>query len=34
MHGCEYIVTGDKDLLEWEAQVPPCITPADFLKKS
>lgn len=33
IHGCECIVTGDKDLLEWEVQVPPCITPADFLKK-
>jgi putative PIN family toxin of toxin-antitoxin system len=34
MHGCEYIITGDKDLLEWPVQVPPCITPADFLQKS
>ena len=33
MHACDYIVTGDKDLLEWEPQVPPCITPADFLLK-
>lgn len=33
MHGCEYIVTGDKHLLEWTVQVPPCIMPADFLQK-
>ena len=32
-HGCEYIVTGDKHLLEWTVQVPPCIMPADFLQK-
>jgi len=29
-HGADWIVTGDKDLLEWEAQSPPAITPADF----
>jgi putative PIN family toxin of toxin-antitoxin system len=32
-HDCEFIVTGDKDLLEWETQIPPCITPADFLER-
>jgi len=29
-HGVDWIVTGDKDLLEWEAQTPPAITPAAF----
>lgn len=29
-HGAEWIVTGDKDLLEWEEQTPPAITPAAF----
>ncbi len=29
-HGADYIVTGDKDLLEWAAQRPPVITPAIF----
>jgi len=29
-HGVDWIVTGDKDLLEWEAQTPPVITPAAF----
>lgn len=24
------IVSGDKDLLEWAAQQPPVVTPADF----
>jgi putative PIN family toxin of toxin-antitoxin system len=28
--GAEYIVTGDKDLLDWEAQSPPVVSPADF----
>ncbi len=28
--GVDWIVTGDKDLLEWEAQTPPAITPAAF----
>ncbi len=26
----DYLVTGDKDLLEWDDQVPPAITPAAF----
>jgi uncharacterized protein len=26
----DYIVTGDKDLLDWEAQTPPVISPASF----
>jgi putative PIN family toxin of toxin-antitoxin system len=29
-HGADYIVTGDKDLLEWPDQRPPVITPAAF----
>jgi len=29
-HGVDWIVTGDKDLLEWEAQTPPVMTPAAF----
>jgi putative PIN family toxin of toxin-antitoxin system len=29
-HGADYIVTGDKDLLEWPEQRPPVITPAAF----
>ena len=29
-HDADYIVTGDKDLLEWEDQTPPVITPAAF----
>lgn len=29
-HQADYIVTGDKDLLEWDDQVPPAITPAAF----
>lgn len=29
-HGVDWIVTGDKDLLEWEGQKPPAITPAAF----
>ena len=28
---CELIVTGDRDLLEWAEQSPPCITPKEFL---
>ena len=28
IHHCDFIVTGDKDLLEWERQEPRCITPA------
>ena len=31
--GCEYIVTGDRDLLEWPDQQPPCVTPKEFLSK-
>ena len=30
IHGAELIVTGDRDLLEWEEQHPPVITPAAF----
>jgi uncharacterized protein len=26
----DYIVTGDKDLLDWEAQTPPVVNPAEF----
>jgi len=33
MHNCDFIVTGDKDLLEWERQEPPCITPASLLER-
>lgn len=29
-HGADWIVTGDKDLLEWDDQTPPAITPAAF----
>jgi putative PIN family toxin of toxin-antitoxin system len=29
-HSADFIVTGDKDLLEWEDQTPPVITPAGF----
>ena len=29
-HEAAWIVTGDKDLLEWEEQAPPAITPASF----
>lgn len=29
-HGADYIVTGDKDLLEWPEQRPPVIAPAAF----
>lgn len=29
-HSVDWIVTGDKDLLEWEDQMPPAITPAAF----
>ncbi len=29
-HSADLIVTGDKDLLEWEDQTPPAITPAAF----
>ena len=28
--GVDWIVTGDKDLLEWKDQMPPAITPAAF----
>ena len=30
---CEYIVTEDRDLLEWPDQQPPCVTPKEFLSK-
>jgi putative PIN family toxin of toxin-antitoxin system len=29
-HSVDAIVTGDKDLLEWDGQRPPAVTPADF----
>lgn len=29
-HGVDFIVSGDKDLLEWVSQRPPVVTPADF----
>ena len=29
-HWADFIVSGDKDLLEWEDQTPPVITPAAF----
>ena len=29
-HAADFIETGDKDLLEWEDQTPPAITPAAF----
>ncbi len=29
-HGVDFIVSGDKDLLEWEEQSPPVMTPAAF----
>jgi putative PIN family toxin of toxin-antitoxin system len=29
-HDADYIVTGDKDLLDWPGQRPPAITPAAF----
>jgi len=29
-HAADYIVTGDKDLLEWDYQRPPVVTPAAF----
>ena len=28
--GVDFIVTGDKDLLEWEEQSPPVVAPAAF----
>ena len=31
--GCEFIGTGDKDLLEWPEQRPPCLTPKEFLSR-
>lgn len=30
-HQVDYIVTGDRDLLEWSAQRPPVLSPAQFL---
>ena len=29
-HDVEFIISGDKDLLEWEAQQPPVMTPSQF----
>ena len=31
-HGADYIVTGDKDLLDWPDQRPPVLTPAAFVE--
>lgn len=31
-NGCDFIVTGDKDLLEWQRQEPRCITPSSFVE--
>jgi putative PIN family toxin of toxin-antitoxin system len=33
-NGAEFIVSGDKDLLQWETQQPPVITPAEFEQRS
>lgn len=30
---CDFIVTGDKDLLEWPDQRPTCLTPKEFLSR-
>ena len=30
IHHAEFIVSGDRDLLEWEEQRPPVVTPAAF----
>ena len=30
IHHAEFIVTGDRDLLEWEEQRPPVVTPSAF----
>ena len=30
MHDAEFIVSGDRDLLEWEEQRPPVVTPVVF----
>lgn len=30
IHDAEFIVSGDRDLLEWEEQQPPVVTPATF----
>jgi predicted nucleic acid-binding protein len=30
----EFIVSGDKDLLEWETQQPPVMTPTRFEQRS
>jgi predicted nucleic acid-binding protein len=29
-HAVDFIVSGDKDLLDWEAQTPPVVPPAGF----
>lgn len=29
-NGAEYIVTGDRDLLDWSPQLLPVVSPADF----
>ncbi len=31
-HGADFVVSGDKDLLEWPEQRPPVIAPAAFLE--
>ncbi len=30
IHGAEFIVSGDRDLLEWKEQRPPVVTPVAF----
>lgn len=32
-HDVDVIVSGDNDLLEWEAQDPPVLTPAEFERR-
>lgn len=32
-HRCDFIVTGDRDLLDWEGQDPPCISPASLIER-
>lgn len=33
-HDVDVIVSGDNDLLEWEAQDPPVVTPAQFERRA
>ena len=34
VHGADLIVSGDRDLLEWEEQHPPVVTPAAFAQRA